>query len=148
MAITTTSPPLSLSSSDELFSAFWTKVNGNNAAGSESNMQLLKAFCDAVVSDLVDIDTLKASVINKTATISTSWSGSAAPFAQTIAIEGILTTDTPIVDLVPSSTFATAEQEEQEWAKVYKITTADGSITVYAKEATTLSLNIKLQIVR
>lgn len=83
-----------------------------------------------------------------TAQIGTTWTGSAAPYTQTITVSGILASDKPIVDLVPSSTFATAEKEISNYAKIYRITTAADSITVYATEATEVALNIQMEVHR
>ena len=83
-----------------------------------------------------------------TAQIGTTWTGSAAPYTQTITVSGILANDKPIVDLVPSSTFATAEKEISNYAKIYRITTAANSITVYATEATDVALNIQMGVHR
>lgn len=83
-----------------------------------------------------------------TAQIGTTWTGSAAPYTQTITVSGILASDKPIVDLVPSSTFATAENEISNFTKIYRITTAANSITVYATEKTDVALNIQMGVHR
>lgn len=83
-----------------------------------------------------------------TAQIGTTWTGSAAPYTQTITVSGILASDKPIVDLVPSSTFATAENEISNFTKIYRITTAANSIIVYATEKTDVSLNIQMGVHR
>ena len=82
-----------------------------------------------------------------TASITTTWTGSAAPYTQTITVSGIKATDNPIVDVVPSSTYATAQTQLTEYAKIYKITTAANSITVYATEKTTTAVPIQLKCV-
>lgn len=114
----------------------WLKLFG----ATDSNMHKIDALITALESG-------KAEVVNKSATIGTSWSGSE-PYTQSITVEGILETDTPMVDLVCSDDFDTATAEEKDWAKIYKITTSAGAITVYAKEPTKTTLNIKMQIVR
>lgn len=83
-----------------------------------------------------------------TATIGTTWTGSAAPYSQEVAVTGIRATDNPIIDLVPSSTYATALLEEAAWANIYKITTAANAITVYAHAKTTQAVSIRLKVVR
>lgn len=82
------------------------------------------------------------------ATIGTSWTGSAAPYTQSITVSGILASDTPIVDMVPSSTYATAQAQEEAWSKIYRINTAANSITVYAHEKTETSIPIKMVVIR
>lgn len=83
-----------------------------------------------------------------TATISTSWTGSEAPYTQTITVSGILASDTPIVDMVPDSTYSTAQAQEEAWSKIYRIVTADDTITVYAHEKTGVSVPIKMVVIR
>lgn len=91
----------------------------------------------------------KASTTLYSATIGTSWTGSAAPYTQTITVSGMLATDTPIVDVNLSSTaYADKDAVVEAYAKVYRITTAANSITVYADEKTTVSIPIQLKVVR
>lgn len=91
----------------------------------------------------------KATTVLYTGTIGTSWSGSAAPYTQTVSISGILATDTPIVDINLSSiTYANKDSVTEAWSSIYRITTAANSITVYADEKTTTSVPIQLKVVR
>ena len=83
-----------------------------------------------------------------TATIGTTWSGSAAPYNQTITVTGMLATDAPTVDVTPSSTYATAQSQLDAWGAIYRITTAANSITVYATKKTSVSVPIQLLCVR
>ena len=90
-----------------------------------------------------------ASTVTYTATIpSASWTGSSAPFSKTVSVSGILSTDTPIIDLVLSGTYATDTAMIEDWGKIYRITTAANSITVYATEIPSASINIQLKAVR
>lgn len=84
---------------------------------------------------------------HKTAVIGTTWDGSG-PYTQSVAVEGLLETDIPITDLVASTDPTTAEAELTAWAALYRIDTADGSITVYANEATTQEITIQMVGVR
>lgn len=79
-----------------------------------------------------------------TATIGTTWSGSAAPYSQTINITGLLATDKPVIDIVQTGTEATDSVMRENWGKITRITTANGSITVYASEALTGTIPIQL----
>lgn len=83
-----------------------------------------------------------------TTTLNTAWDGSAAPYSKVQTISGILASDYPIVDLVPSSTYATAVSQEQEFAKIYRIVASANTLTFYAKEKPTVSLPIKVLCVR
>ena len=56
----------------------------------------------------------RATVSLFTASIGTTWTGANAPFSQTVSVSGIKATDSPVVDLVPSSTYATAETQLED----------------------------------
>lgn len=89
----------------------------------------------------------KVEKIHTMATIGTTWEGSG-PYTQSVAVSGLLESDTPIIDLVASTDRATAEAELAAWAVIYRIDTADGSLTVYASEATTRAITIQILGVR
>lgn len=104
---------------------------------------------DQALSDSITLtasDVGAATVSSYTFTIGTSWNGSSAPYTQTIAVSGIRSTDDPIVDLIASTT--NYEKEIEAYAKVFKITTAAGKLTVFATEKTTTALTCKLKVVR
>ena len=83
-----------------------------------------------------------------TATVTTTWTGSAAPYYQDITVNGLLATDSPIVDIVPSDTFATAEAQLEAWSVIYKMTTAADTLRVYATDLTETAVPIKILCVR
>ena len=83
-----------------------------------------------------------------TAAVGTTWTGSEAPYTQTITVSGMTATDNPIVDVVLNSDYDTATTELEEYAKIYKITTAANSITVYATDKTENAINIQLKVVK
>ena len=86
---------------------------------------------------------------NTTATITTTWTDSkgTAPYTQTVNISGMRTDMTPIIDVVPSTTAATARLQLAAWAMVGKIVCNAGSITVTcfdAKPTTAIPVQIKV----
>lgn len=84
-----------------------------------------------------------------TATIpAAGWTGDAAPYTNTATVTGLLATDTPIVDMIPSDTFETAEAEMEAYATIYRMVAADNQLTVYATEKPTVDINIQLRAVR
>ena len=90
-----------------------------------------------------------ATVTNYTATIPpASWSGSEAPFTKTVSVSGILSSDTPVVDVVLTGTYTTDATIIENWGLVYRITTAAGSITVYATEVPSADIPIRLKVDR
>ena len=83
-----------------------------------------------------------------TTTLDTAWQGSEAPYTKTQTVNGLLATDTPIVDVVMSGNFGTDKARIEAWGCVYRITTANNAITLYATEKPTVSLPIQLKVVR
>ena len=75
------------------------------------------------------------------------WTGSD-PYTNTVSVSGLLATDTPTMDLVASSTYATAQNEIADYGNIYKATCANNSLTVYATSAPTHNLSIQLVCVR
>lgn len=82
-----------------------------------------------------------------TVTLGITWTGSG-PCTQTVAVPGILETDSPVVALLTSTDADVAAEEMLAWGSVYRVDTADGSIIVYATEPTTLELTIQILGVR
>lgn len=83
-----------------------------------------------------------------TATIGTTWTGTAAPYYQDITVNGLLATDNPIVDIAPSSTFATAEAELEAYGNIYRMVAGADTLTVYATEPTEVAIPIQIKAVR
>ena len=86
--------------------------------------------------------------VDYTATLNTKWSGSAAPYTKEQAINGILATDKPLIDIVPSATFADAEKQADAWALIYRAVTAANKITFYAKAKPTVSIPLQIRCIR
>ncbi len=83
-----------------------------------------------------------------TATLSTSWSGSAAPYTQTVTINGITSAHNPIIDVVMSGTYSTDQQRIEQWGYIYRAVTGTNQITFYASEKPSVSLPIQIKVVR
>lgn len=83
-----------------------------------------------------------------TVTLNTTWSGSAAPYTKEQTINGILAADKPLIDLIPSETFADAEKQADAWASVYRAVTAANKITFYAKAKPTVSIPLQIRCIR
>lgn len=82
------------------------------------------------------------------ATIGTSWTGTVAPYSQTITVAGILSTDKPVMYDRVSDTAATAKDQLEAFGKLHKIKTSAGRITVTAFEKTTVPIPITLEVKR
>ena len=82
------------------------------------------------------------------AQIGTNWQGTEAPFTQEITISGVLASDRPVVDIIHSEDFETVEAETEAWSKIYRITTGQNKITVYAKEKPETAVSIQMGVTR
>jgi hypothetical protein len=84
-----------------------------------------------------------------TATITTaSWTGTVSPFTNDTTVSGILATDTPIIDIVLTGTFADDEDIIEAWGGVYRAVTTADVVTFSATDLPTVDLPIQLKVVR
>ena len=83
-----------------------------------------------------------------TATIYTTWTGSAAPYTQEVSVVGLTADDKPIIDIVPSDTYETAQAQIEAWGEIYRAVAGANKLTVYATDATTVSIPIQIRAVR
>lgn len=84
--------------------------------------------------------------LDVTVTLGTSWTGSAAPYSQSVTVTGLLATDSPILDIQTSlNNYAV---EEENWMNIFKAESSADKLTFYAKEKTTVNLTIKVKVVR
>lgn len=82
----------------------------------------------------------------KTATITTTWTGSSAPYTQVIAVTDVTANDNPVISPVFSTTLATAILQKEAWNMVGKIVTGAGNINVTCfeeKPTTAIPIQIK-----
>ena len=108
-----------------------------------------KDTVDTHAAQIANINTLghiKHAVL--TATLDTTWAGTSAPYSKTVTVGGILATDTPIIDVVMSGTYATDDARTKAWGHIYRAVTSDNSITFYAKNKPTVELPIQIRVVR
>lgn len=80
--------------------------------------------------------------------LAAGWTGEAAPYTNAVTVTGLLAADTPIVDMIPSDTFETAEAEIEAYANIYKMIAADNQLTAYATEKPTVDITIQIRAVR
>lgn len=91
----------------------------------------------------------KATTNLYTATLLSSGWSSSAPYTQTVSVSGILSTDTPIADVVLDVVTSTAMTQISAWMCVSKIETADGYITATCLEnKPEIDIPIQLKVVR
>ena len=83
-----------------------------------------------------------------TVTLNTTWSGTSAPYTKTVTVNGIQSSDTPIIDVVMSGTYSTDEARAEAWGYIYRAVTGANSITFYATDKPTVDLPIQIRVVR
>jgi hypothetical protein len=90
-----------------------------------------------------------ATRLHMTATIGTSWNGTAAPYTQTIGVEGIEETDTPHISPVYSDTLSTAILESNAWSRVSMAESAQNAIVFTCfKDKPETAIPIQIEVVR
>ena len=83
------------------------------------------------------------------ASLSTTWSGTAAPYTQTITVSGILASDTPHVVPVFSTNNDTAIGELEAWALINKAIAGNGTITFSCfTEKPEVAVNLQIEVIR
>lgn len=84
-----------------------------------------------------------------TITLASSWSGSAAPYTQSVAVEGILATDNPHITPIYSDTLITAIAEQEAWNCVSKAETAADTITFTCfADKPTIAVSLQIEVNR
>ena len=126
-------------------------MNGQPISGlndpTENDQAARKKYVDDKASELEGyVDRKRAAY---TATLTATWSGSAAPYTQTVAVPGVLASDVPHVTPVYSTTLATALLQREAWSKVSKAEAAADSITFTCfEEKPTAAIPIQIEVIR
>lgn len=105
----------------------------------------------AITRSIGAADTLtkSAEALTYSATFLASGWSSSAPYTQTVTIEGLLSSDTPIVDILLSSDTATAEQELISYGYFSKFTAGNNSLTATALSTVpTQDITVQLTVIR
>ena len=142
-------------STEDYTTAEKTKLSG---IASEANKTVVVQTTGSSTTDVMSQDSVttqlnsKATTAQYTATLlAANWadvSGNA-PFTQTVNIQGILSTDSPFVDVVLSSTTETAKSQLEAFGCLSKIETADGYITATCLDTKpTIDIPIKMKVIR
>ena len=77
------------------------------------------------------------------------WTGNAAPYSQTVSIQGLLATDVPTADVTMSGTYSTDESRSEEWSDaIYRGVPAANAITFYAHYKPAVELPFQLEVIR
>lgn len=74
------------------------------------------------------------------------WSGASAPYSQTVPVAGLPDSSRIIGDYLLSESWEVLEREAEELGKIERIVADSGSISVYAREKTSVPLNFKMLV--
>lgn len=77
-----------------------------------------------------------------------SWSGASEPYTQTASVNGIRSTDIPILDLVLSSTYSTAKQENEAWCGIISAESSTDAIIFTASSIPSVDLDFHAIVIR
>ena len=141
---------------DSAFTTWFNSIKGQLSGDVAANLQNQITEQDTAITNLQTKDTEQDTAISKKATtatytayVSTSWTGTSAPYTKTVAIQGLLATDNPIVDLVASGAIANKRLQAKAWSYVSEIVTYADQIRLicYDKKPIT-AFTIQLKVVR
>lgn len=109
---------------------------------------LLKGDGSGGVSEAVAGTDYQAPVRSYTVTIPASgWTGSTAPYICNVTVTGLLAADKPIVDIVPSATYATAESQIEAYGHIYRMVAQENKIVAYATDKPAVDIPIQVKAV-
>ena len=108
----------------------------------------ISASSSGLISVDIPIDVTQNNVTYTITLLASDWEATGLPYRQDITVNGLLTTDHPIVDLIPSDNYATAEAELSDWVVIYKIIAGTDTLSVFAQNVTVVDLNIQILCVR
>lgn len=80
--------------------------------------------------------------------LSASWTGSSAPYSQTITVTGMASTDEPVVDVTFSGTYLDDINIASAWSKIYDLDTGTNQVTFYADEVPSVNVAVRMKVVR
>ena len=105
-----------------------------------------------ILSGSITADKLAENAVSVTfnaTALASGWTQNNGYAYQAVNVDGILTTDNPIVDLYGIGMGASAKQTmTEEWGKVYQILNNTGTITFYATEIPEVDLVVKILCIR
>lgn len=76
------------------------------------------------------------------------WDGDAAPYTRSLAVDGILATDIPKVFFYAPSDFSDLEAQQEAFAMLYDVESANDAITFYAKEKPEVQFTVMIEVSR
>ena len=144
---TNTSPTLNVNNTG---AAYMYKGSSNVTAGDIKAGDRATFIFDGTYWRLISIDNTadRYSITLPTSGWTSFGSGDTAYYRHSVSVSGITSNDYPIVDLIPSTTYSTAQAQLEAWSAVYSITTYTSGIYVYATAIPKTSITIQLVVPR
>ena len=144
---------LETSKADKILTGYTNPSTGGALAPTDTVNEALgklEANLDAAEADIAALDAGKAETATYTITLTAAgWQGAAAPYTQTVAVAGILVTDTPHYTAVYSGTNDQKIAQQEAWSMVSEDSTANGSITfVCFEDKPEVDLALQLEVIR
>lgn len=100
-------------------------------------------------SEDVKIDTVLDSLKEYTATIPiTNWIGDTAPYYCDVNVDGILDTDTPLIDALCTNIYENNMNILSEWSKIFRIITENNNLKIYAVNKPLVEIPIIIKCIR
>lgn len=76
------------------------------------------------------------------------WDGASAPYTRSLAVDGMLATDIPKVFFYAPADFADLEAQQEAFAMLYDVESANGTVTFYAKEKPEVAVTVMIEVSR
>jgi len=83
---------------------------------------------------------------NLKVTLTKNWTGTTAPYTQTINVSGVEATDVPNIGPILTGVLATDMEINNAWEKIYRITTGHNKIIVYSYEPLDIVFGLNIHI--
>ena len=135
---------------DEIYQMSLGTVKHNNSGIYEiTDDRAVESLC-GISQVLIGVKPFESETVkNFTATISTTgWVGTDAPFILDLIMSEILSSDNPIIDVVLSSVYDTAQKQLKAWGNIYRIVAGSGKLTCYSNEKPEIAIPIQVKVVR
>lgn len=103
--------------------------------------KLFSEKINPIQSDVTKLKTIK------TITLGTSWTqdNTNGYYTQSVTVNGITSSDYPIVDVSLTGTLSNMQKQQEEWGKIIIVETSSNILKFYASEPTTVSLYVKVK---
>ena len=121
----------------------------NSAAETAAGIAKTAANAQTIATNAQNVANAKATVVKIASALTANWIGAAAPYTQTVTIDGILEADTPHISPVYSDTLETAIAQKEAWSLVSKAVTGDGVIVFSCfEDVPSVEIPIMVEVIR